>query len=132
MIQRIQSVYLFLVSLIISCIWMFKIQINLTPIIPLESNALLLNVLVGAVVILSLITLFLFKNRNLQLLFSKLLVGLLFLFSTLAIFVLYHSKFDTTYFTLFIIVVISFILSIRAMKSIKHDIDLINSADRLR
>ena len=155
MIQRIQSVYLSLIVLI--SLLLFKgnllvftentgFVINVTfngifrdtngqGIVSLESF-LPLSILIVLVPVLSLITIFLFKKRNVQLLLVKLLIGILSAFILGSAFYIYLiiSKYSSEFIPgiKMAIPFILLILAILALRGIRKDDQLVKSYDRLR
>jgi hypothetical protein len=155
MIQRIQSVHLFMTT-ILSLLFLngsflsfinktgdvFKIGftgiIRSTPGMPPEiiGRALPLIIIVILVTGLSLITIFLFKKRAIQLILSRLLICLI---SGLILISLYYSysvisKQDATFVPGIktALPVLQLIFSILAFRGIKKDDQLVKSYDRLR
>ncbi len=144
MIQRKQSIYL-LVAGIISAVLTFVFSLwtnsNNLPvyIIDLFSGASLLEkvtpLLFFASALLSIVTLFLFKNRQLQFVLGRLnilinlfLLGILiYLSQTLSGETLVSEKGIGMFFPVIVI-----LLLVLANKAIKKDEDLVKSVDRLR
>ena len=155
MIQRIQSVYLFLIALLSSLLLSGSIlnfingsgsvfKITFDSILKstggqgseLIEKLMPLSALIILIPIISLITIFIFKNRKIQL---KLAIFLMIL-CTLQVIALIHgsiktmSKFEaslTPGFKMFL-PLIMLILSILAYRGIKKDDHLVKSYDRLR
>jgi len=150
MIQRIQTVYLSL-TILISVLFLNGAFINfsdesgtvinftlagISGVSETSMKTLPVSLLIIIIPVLSLITIFLFKNRTLQLLLCKVLLALI---SALVIsLVLYSYIFISRYNTELVpgvkmaIPVIQFILSYLAYRGIKKDDDLVKSYDRLR
>lgn len=155
MIQRIQSVYLFLIALLSSLLFSGSIvnfingsgsvfKITFASIIKsAESNGLEvieklipLSVLIILIPIISLVTIFVFKNRKIQMRLAMFLMIL----CTLMVFALIHgsiiiiSKFGATITPGFkmILPLVMLILSVLAYLGIKKDDHLVKSYDRLR
>ncbi|MBK7132496.1 MAG: DUF4293 domain-containing protein [Bacteroidales bacterium] len=150
MIQRIQTVYLFLTTLI-SVLFLSGEFINFSD----ESGTVIIFTLAGIsgisgpvfktlpvslliiiIPVLSLVTIFLFKNRRLQLILCKVLLALI---SALVISLVIYSYLVTRRYNAEIIPgikmtipVVQFILSYLAYRGIKKDDDLVKSYDRLR
>jgi len=131
MIQRKQSVYLLLVLLFSAALFYVPLFTDSSSGIStgIKSNTalILMNVAVGTI---ALISIFLFKNRNLQVRLSNLniliiciLVGSVFYFSGQPTI---HYEYGC-YFPL-----AQLILTVLAIRSIKKDEELVRSADRLR
>lgn len=156
MIQRIQSVYLFIATIALGVMFLFPLmgyygdlhtyQFNLLEmqnIVPDSVsvfNSMFTLPLLGAiiiVIILTFISIFLFKNRKLQLKLIRLNI-LLNLIMIIAIFVGYsryiqsvievEEQFKTGAF----LPLISLVFTVLAYRAVKKDDELIRSADRLR
>lgn len=134
MIQRIQSIYLFIVFLIQLLTFFFlpdRLLFNGTSVLITKSYILLItNLLLVAV---SLWNIFLFRNRKRQFILNRLLlllaIGLL-LNQTIGYF---QAEIASIHQLLMCIVYILTVVFLSlANKSIKHDEDLVRSADRLR
>lgn len=136
MIQRIQSIYLFLAALA-AILFLFipfgKIQLNGTILIMKSMMVISFIILCSILATASFISIFLFKNRNLQiklvllaLLLSMGLIGL----SVFAI--ILHQKDHYQFGPAVIIPIFVFIFNFLAYKGIKHDEELVKSMDRLR
>ena len=125
MIQRIQTVYLFFVF----CLMVILEFAPFSPSLAISSNA-------GLIAVLALITIFLYKNRNLQIKICYLLQFLLGI-----IYVIYFifewqglpfaELFRNIRFT-FVFPFISFILVYLAIRGIRKDDKLVRSLARLR
>jgi glucan phosphoethanolaminetransferase (alkaline phosphatase superfamily) len=150
MIQRIQTVYLSLTTLI-SVLFLNGGFINFSDdsgtVINFTLNGisgvsephlqtLPVTLLIIIIPVLSLITIFLFKNRRLQLILCKTLLALISAFVLLLVFYSYIviSRYNTELVpgVKMAIPVIQFILSYLAYRGIKKDDDLVKSYDRLR
>lgn len=155
MIQRIQSVYLFLTT-VMSIIFLqgsflsfinktgdvFKI--GFTDIVrstqgqapEIVGGIIPLTIIVILVAVLSLITIFLFKNRKLQLLFSVILTGLISVLILVSFYYSYSviSEYDATFVpgVKMALPFLQLIFSILAYRGIKKDDQLVKSYDRLR
>lgn len=141
MIQRVQSIYL-LVALVFACLsltqplYMGNVAANNQPqtLYLYQSNGKLFfaSLLMAIHLVLAGVTIFLFKNRNLQLKLS--LVGALL--SLISIFCTYYfikSIYSTGNFTLWSMVL--FLIPIcwyGALRGIQKDINLVKSYDRMR
>jgi len=155
MIQRIQSVYLLLTSLLSilflkgSYLTFFDksgstINIMVTGLFksdgisdPEKISDLWILLVVGVFIpLVSFMAIFLFKMRNIQLKFVKLqIVLILVLFAASAIYTfMVLSKFDTSLDSWYKLLVPAsqLILSVLAFKGIKKDDELVKSYDRLR
>ncbi|HPQ08670.1 MAG TPA: DUF4293 domain-containing protein [Bacteroidia bacterium] len=142
MIQRIQSVYLFLITILSTLLFFFPFQQNIVDlkIISLKldilnsTNTLLfIASLINLIILIdSLTIIFLFKNRKLQMkmciylaIMNLICLVLMYLSGT-------KSEGIPIYKLPFIIPVINIILSILAYRNIKKDEELVRSADRIR
>ena len=155
MIQRIQSIYFSLMVLL--SLLLIKgsfinfsdntgaaIKVTLNGIVrdrigqnpEMIDKLLLLSVLIILIPAISLITIFIFKNRKLQLLFSLFTVILAAVFLIASIYVSFRivSKFDARLIPGFkmILPIGILIFSILASRGIKKDDQLVKSYDRLR
>ncbi|MEI6817718.1 MAG: DUF4293 domain-containing protein [Bacteroidota bacterium] len=156
MIQRIQSVFLFLVVVIAGLMFLFPItefSLNTTPatIVKLDLfgfhhlqgkvelskepvlQLLLINILI---MVISVVAIFTYKNRRMQIRFTWL--GIIFSGLLVVLIMLFPSSFITEPIAekqLSIGIYLPFIMMIlffMAQRAIKKDDDLIRSADRLR
>lgn len=155
MIQRIQSIYLALIALL--SLLLFKgsflvfsekagsmIRVTFTGIVRSIDNQgfvmieklIPLSVIVSLIPVLSLMTIFFFKKRTIQVWLSKVLIGLVF---TLNLVSLFYSYIIITKFSGQLIPgikmalpILLLILSILAFRGIKKDDQLVKSYDRLR
>jgi hypothetical protein len=95
-----------------------------------------LTIIVILVAVLSLITIFLFKNRKLQLLFSVILTGLISVLILVSFYYSYSviSEYDATFVpgVKMALPFLQLIFSILAYRGIKKDDQLVKSYDRLR
>ncbi len=134
MIQRIQSILLFISAITTACflfVFPYYITLDQTAVLAMDNMILLgLGILSLA---LSLITIFLFKDRKKQLLLCTINKGLILASCAWVIYSMYDIQ-DTiqangfgVYFIAF-----SYILVAFAKKNIKKDQDLIESVDRIR
>jgi Na+/H+ antiporter NhaC len=155
MIQRIQSVYLFLITLL-SLIFVRGSYLNFAErtgtVIKVTFSAIVrdnsgqglemiekllpLTLIIILIAVISLITIFIFKNRKIQSGFSLFLVVLAVVFIIASIHVSFKivSKFDARIIpgVKMILPIIILIFSILAYRGIKKDDRLIKSYDRLR
>jgi hypothetical protein len=155
MIQRLQSVYLFLITLLTSFLFTGSIinfisksgsviKITFTSIVKstegqgLEviEKLLPLSVLIILIPILSLISIFIFKNRKLQ---SRLVLVLIILCSLMVIALIHGSIITVSRFEAVLtpgikmaLPLIILFLSVLAYTGIKNDDRLVKSYDRLR
>jgi hypothetical protein len=157
MIQRIQSVYLLLASLLLSVTFFFPIAefigekdslvlyiFKVVSLVPDSQNVYdimfvmpLLGIVV-AVILLSLITIFMFKNRNGQLKIIRLLM-LLIVIMIGVIFLYFYDILETASGAIpdFVQVgafapLLSLVFLFLAYRGVIKDVKLIRSADRLR
>jgi hypothetical protein len=155
MIQRIQSIYFSLITLL-SLVFIPGSFLNFAnstgAVIKITFNGIVrdrigqspemidkllpLSVLIILIPAISLITIFIFKNRKLQLWFSLFLVILAAVFLIASIHVSFRivSKFDARLIPGFkmILPLVILVLSILAYRGIKKDDQLVKSYDRLR
>jgi hypothetical protein len=155
MIQRIQSVYLSLIVLISLLLFKGSLLVfteNTGSVINVTFNGIFrdtngqgivmiesllpLSILIVLVPVVSMITIFLFKKRNVQLLLVKFLIGLLSAFILGSSFYIYLilSKYSSEFIPgiKMAIPFILLILAILALKGIRKDDQLVKSYDRLR
>jgi len=155
MIQRIQSVYLFLITMLSLLFFNGSylnfidrsgsaMIVNFTGIIKstdgsgfeLISTVWPLTVIFVLISVVSFITIFLFKKRFIQLLFSKILIWLTGVSMLVSVFYLYlvTSKYGTMFIpgVKMIVPVILLLLSVLAFRGIRKDDNLVKSYDRLR
>ena len=155
MIQRIQSVYLFLTTLfpllflkrdflsfinkpgaiITAGVYGIKGESNIQA-INLVSSILPLSLLLIIIPLLSLVIIFIFNKRKVQILLAQVLIGLIA--ASIILSGIYIFKIQNAYQVAIIpgvrmfIPVIQLILSYLAYRGIKKDDDLVKSYDRLR
>ena len=143
MIQRIQSVYLFLVMMLSVALFfvnLYSIEtiMGATPLFQqfnVMSNTmyLILNSVAG---LFALITIFLYKNRNLQIRLSNLNMLFMCIFIGTVFYFADHSKTDAASIVHYSIgsffPSIQLVFTFLAMRAIKKDEQLVRSADRLR
>lgn len=155
MIQRIQSVYLFLTAIFAGIfvggrMLLFRDDILNDYFLKLDGlyhavgnnmpeniqKVMYVTFIVSVILLGSLIIIFLFKNRKLQLKLTALLVGLiLLLIIILAVYsISVINKFDVTILPgiYMLYPVLMFVFSYLAYRSIKKDEELVRSYDRLR
>lgn len=147
MIQRIQTVFLFLSAVLAGFLFFLPIAsfdlgneiVNLSIFgVENHSSALLLLILAVLMLAVPFLTIFMYKKRELQLKLSSLNVFLNALFCGL-IFLFYVDNIqeklsvETVVYNFGVYVpLINMVLSILAMRWIRKDIELIKSVDRLR
>ncbi|AXT53018.1 DUF4293 family protein [Aquimarina sp. BL5] len=136
MIQRIQSVYLFLVVVIsggISTILPYGLNQDGEALLS-QNNFLVLGMFTG-VAVLALVSIFLFKNRQLQFVLGR--INILLNFILLGVFVYWSLTLSGETLVSekgigMLIPVISIVLLVVANKAIRKDENLVKSVDRLR
>ena len=136
MLQRIQTVYLFIAALLsgglIFLVSLWKTETGESVFV--EDVTLALALFAGSA-ILSLITIFLFKNRKLQFVLGR--VNILLNFFLLGVFVYWslsvpgEMNISEKGIGMFV-PVLSIVFLVLANKAIKKDEDLVKSVDRLR
>ncbi len=155
MIQRIQSVYLLLTSLL-SIIFLkgailtffdnsgTLLKLTLSGLMRFTADnspekigeAWMIYIPVIIVSVLSLISLFLFKNRNLQLAVTKIVMGLIIISIAVSLIytfmILSGSNAEIDNWFKLLIPIVQLIFSWLAFRGIKKDDDLVKSYDRLR
>ena len=150
MIQRIQSLFLLgvvILSVILMYVPVYELINENVPLTPPDGtevtntifyifNSAILAIINGAVGVLALVSIFLFKNRNLQIRTSNLallltcgLIGLLF-FSADSMSTTLQTKVHYLYGTYIPVILAIFLFA--AIRYIKRDDALVRSADRLR
>ncbi|MFN4763788.1 DUF4293 domain-containing protein [Gillisia sp. Q332] len=136
MIQRIQSIYLFIAALI-SGVLIFFVSLwsnEAGEAVYVEDVILALAMFLGSAV-LSLVTIFLFKNRKLQFVLGR--VNIILNFFLLGVFVYWtltvpgEMQISEKGIGMFI-PVLSIVFLVLANKAIKKDEDLVKSVDRFR
>ncbi|WP_299257807.1 DUF4293 domain-containing protein [uncultured Aquimarina sp.] len=136
MIQRIQSVYLFLVVVLsggISTMLPYGLNQDGEALLS-QNNFLVLGMFTGSAV-LALVSIFLFKNRQLQFVLGR--INILLNFILLGVFVYWSLTLSGETLVSekgigMLIPVISIVLLVVANKAIKKDENLVKSVDRLR
>ena len=128
MIQRIQTIWLFLIA-VLSALLLFTPIVGKLSVSPYD---LLFTIGNGLVAVLALITVFLYKKRPLQI---KLCYGIyvLLMLSFAAVFIDGHiaGQEKTTYIAMSSIM-LALIFGVLAIRAIKKDEDLVRSLNRLR
>ena len=131
MIQRIQSIYLLIISLISILSYLIFPKLNYT-----FSDLSFMNYLVVPYLCLSFFVsffnIFLFKNRGLQLNINKIHLLIHLLVLIIFSFIIYQKKINYSDIQWIITPISSVIFLFLANKGIKSDEDLIRSVDRLR
>ena len=132
MIQRLQSIFIFLFvsTSFLAYIYspekqFFKLDLNSIK-VDFYSFILIFGVVFG------LVTFFMFKNRNRQLLFTKILIACQLFLIISSIYNFFHFNFSLYKDLSIFIIVTGLIFLLFGYKYIKKDIDLINSIDRIR
>ena len=136
MLQRIQTIYLFLAALVSAgLIFVFSIGENTAGEAVFAQDILLVFGLFLASAALSLVTIFLFKNRKLQFVLGRLNIILnlilLGLFVYWSLNISGESNISEKGIGM-LIPIISIVFLVLANKAIKKDEDLVKSVDRLR
>lgn len=138
MIQRIQTLWLFLIALL--AVWLFfvpvmgKLDVESPTVFPF-SDLFTYSFIAGngLIAFLSLTNIFLYKNRSLQI---KICYGIFFLLILLCAVIGYELRSfqmsDIVFKYSITFPVIAFIFDILAVQSIKKDEKLVRSLDRLR
>ncbi len=139
MLQRIQTLYLFFAG-IISLLTAYFFYYSQREIITLLDNAneifylFLIKILVSSV--LSIVSIFLFRNRTLQINLGKLNILINFLLVGLLSYFLFKSSGELNFSEKGVQLLISFVVTILflflANYAIKKDEELVKSVDRLR
>ncbi|RME15132.1 MAG: DUF4293 family protein [Bacteroidetes bacterium] len=143
MIQRIQSLYLLIISILSSLLIFFSFQYNIIEmshiehlrlnIISAQNKYLLIASVLNLVISVDALTiLFLYKNRKLQMTLCHYLTGMNLILISLMYYGAKQINGIPVYQLPFIIPIINIILSQLARYYIKKDDDLIKSADRIR
>lgn len=143
MIQRIQSVYLLLVGILSSLLFFFPFQKNIVGLSEIkaiqlslmenENNFLLIASILNLIILVDSITsIFLFRNRKLQMILCLYLLAMNIAMLGLMYFGSAQIDGMPTYQLPFVIPVLNIILSFFAYKNIKRDEELVKSADRIR
>jgi len=131
MIQRVQSIYLLLGSIAFALVsfkipfWSFNKELISTH------NDSKMFALTCSACLLSLVTIFLFKNRTWQLKLIKFAVIIEFVIGVRAIMMFKEFRFSTTNSVLFLLG-FTLVALFLAYKGVKKDEDLVRSVDRIR
>lgn len=136
MIQRIQSIYLLLVALIssvVSTLVPYGFDQNNNELL-VQDNLLVLGMFAGSAV-LAVVSIFLFKNRQLQFVLGR--INILLNFILLGVFVYWSLTLSGETLVSekgigMLLPIISIVLLVVANKAIKKDENLVKSVDRLR
>jgi FtsH-binding integral membrane protein len=138
MIQRIQSVYLLLATIFQLLLFIFPFAIGKATEGPfmdgdldLYDNVILLSVLIVAATF-SLICIFLFKNRKLQMNISLGIIVLSIILTGLAAYFSFGIGVAASFGIGLFIPIIAIIFCFLAYRGIKSDEDLVKSSNRLR
>jgi len=153
MIQRIQTIYLLATTVLIALIFVFPIaeymdannqifQLNFLKLqsvnqkTVIEHFAFPITFFTGAISILSIATIFLFKNRKLQVKITNLILVLVFVLFSIIAFYVYKFSVDLGSKAVLkislLFPIIAIITTYLARFNIKKDINLIRSSDRIR
>lgn len=136
MVQRIQTVYLFLAS--IAAIAFLFIPFGT---IVYQSNTILLkgnmnpifDVIVGVIITIAIVAIFLYKNRKNQALLVLINIILSLVFIGFEVFGAYTHQKDNFHFSIgFILPIFVLVFNFLAYTAIKNDDKLVKSMDRLR
>ncbi len=131
MIQRIQSIYLFVAAIAMTLI-SFKVPVytlNETMFMAQDDTKMFILTIVGA--IFSLLGLFMFKNRKFQMKLIRLTV-LIEMIIGVRLFMLLNKFEVVLNNTLLFLMAFSLIALIMAYRGVKKDDDLVRSVDRIR
>lgn len=136
MLQRIQSIYLLLAAgCSLGLNFVFNLWVTLEGIVTYaKDNMVYLSLFIGSGV-LSLITIFLFKNRKLQFVLGRLNIILNFILLGIFVYLVANLSGETLVSEKgigVILPIISIVFLVLANKAIKKDEDLVKSVDRLR
>ncbi len=130
MLQRIQTLYLILVAGML-CGFIYL------PIAALDTNSMvILNLYTWIIIVMNVVTIFLFKNRRLQMRLCILIIFLLIVLETVGLYMVYHIKSDMNpifYRKIAIIFpILGIVFTYLAFRGIKKDDQLVKSYERLR
>ncbi len=136
MIQRIQTIYLFVSAIIIGAFYMwFPIVLDPNGVIVLDRNEPLVFGLIFVSIALAIISILSFKKRQLQFVLNR--INIISNFVLLGVFV--YRSLTLSGETLVsekgigaLLPIISIVFLVLANKAIKRDEDLVKSVDRLR
>ena len=134
MIQRVQTVWLFLIAVLSGLLQFMPItervnSENFPTFFPFETIFMIEN---GIITFLAIITIFLYKNRPLQIKLSQGLLVLLGLSCATIAYYIWTSPTDIIYKYPIVFPIIAIIFNLLAIFSIKKDERLVRSLDRLR
>lgn len=143
MIQRIQSIYLFLASIVsgglifVFDLWeTLKKEIFAVDLLSREDISFkLIPIMFIASALLSIVTIFLFKNRKLQFVVGRIIILINLFLLGLLIYLSLTLSGETTVSEKGIgmfLPIVAILLVVLANKAIKKDEDLVKSVDRLR
>ncbi len=136
MIQRIQSIYLFIAAVISGGLqFVFHLWENMKGALVFAKDHMLYFGLFIASAILAFVTIFLFKNRKLQFVMGRLNIILNFILLGLFVYQSLSLSGETTVSEKgigMLLPIISIVFLVLANKAIKKDEDLVKSVDRLR
>jgi peptidoglycan/LPS O-acetylase OafA/YrhL len=132
MIQRLQSIFIFLFVLtsFLAYIYLPEKQFFVLDLNSIKVDFYSFILIFG--VVFGLVTFFMFKNRNRQLLFTKILIACQLFLIISSIYNFFHFNYSLYKDLSIFIIVIGLIFLLFGYKYIKKDIDLINSIDRIR
>ena len=131
MIQRIQSIYLLIISLISISSYLIFPKLNFTLNDLSFMNYFVIPYLCLGFVV-SFFNIFLFKNRVFQLILNKIHLFIHLLVLIIFSYLIYQKKINYPEIQWIITPILSAIFLLLANKGIKSDEDLIRSVDRLR
>lgn len=135
MIQRVQTIYMFLVILIMIAlyIWFPEFTSSDGKVI-LDKNSLLIIIPIFAAVLLTIISIYKYKNRQTQFVLNRL--SSLFIFVLLGVFVYVSlgvsGETEVSKKGIGLLPIISIVFLVLANKAIQKDERLVKSMDRLR
>jgi len=134
MIQRIQSILLFISAITTACfLFVFPYQTTVEDVHVLAMDNTVLLILGILSLLISMVTIFLFKDRKKQILMSSVNMGLILATCAWIIYSMYEVQDTVKDYGLGIyFIAISYILVSFAKKQIQKDQDLIESVDRIR
>ena len=132
MIQRLQSIFIFLFVLtsFLAYIYLPEKQFFVLDLNSIKVDFYSFILIFG--VVFGLFTFFMFKNRNRQLLFTKILIACQLFLIISSIYNFFHFNYSLYKDLSIFIIVTGLIFLLFGYKYIKKDIDLINSIDRIR
>ena len=132
MIQRLQSIFIFLFVLtsFLAYIYLPEKQFFVLDLNSIKVDFYSFILIFG--VVFGLVTFFMFKNRNRQLLFTKILIVCQFFLIIFSIYNFFHFHYSLYKDLSIFIIATGLIFLLFGYKYIKKDIDLINSIDRIR